>query len=69
MKLTERQKQDLLNAYYRTKDNCNWGGLKTGWALSRKGLVKLADIQLDDWTMWTITDKGIELAVNMANNA
>lgn len=59
-KLTDRQKEDLIKAYSRGKNG--WGGLKTGWTLSRKGFVDLSEIQLSDWTMWTITDQGIELA-------
>lgn len=58
--LTEKQRENLLKAYTRGKNG--WGGLKTGWSLNRRGLVKLATIQLPNWTMWTITDKGIEFA-------
>ena len=63
--LTRRQIQDLLKALADSKTflaNGIGSGLKTGWALSRKGLVELADIQLDNWTRWKITQKGIELA-------
>ena len=63
MKLTDRQKLDMLKIHALGKDG--WTGLKTGWSLSRKGLVKLAVIQLDNWTMWTITEKGIELALEL----
>ncbi len=61
-KMTERQKEDLLTAYKRHKDKPNFqcGGLKTGWALSRKGFVKLAKRQYDDWTQWEITEAGIK---------
>lgn len=52
MKLTERQKQDLLKAY--ASGNDGWENLKTGWSLSRKGLVRLAD-----------TDKGVEVALEI----
>jgi len=58
--LTEKQKEDLLKAY--SKGENGWVGLKTGWALCRKELVKSANIQLTDWTMWTITSEGINLA-------
>jgi hypothetical protein len=62
IKLTERQKKDLITAYKRIHDKpCFYsGGLKTGWALSRKGFVNLAKRQFDDWTQWIISEKGIK---------
>lgn len=65
-KLTIRQIKDLITAYKRfTEEKLKFGGLKTGWALERKRLVKLADYQFDDWTMWIITEEGIKLAESL----
>jgi hypothetical protein len=63
IKLTKRQQRDLLTAYDRGLEG--WGNLRTGWSLHRRGLVNLAKIQLTDWTMWTITPKGIDLALKI----
>jgi len=61
MKLTDKMKIDLKTAYNRyIKDSIKWGGLRTGWALERRNLVKMADMQFATWTMWVITDEGIK---------
>jgi hypothetical protein len=61
-KMTIKQTSDLVKIYLRHKSfgviRCS--GLKTGWALERKGFVKLSVYQLRDWTQWEITESGIK---------
>lgn len=58
--MSNTQKNDIKTIYKRRRYLIGTG-LKTGKTLMKKGLIKLSDVQLSNWTMYKITPLGVEV--------